>query len=195
MRNSAEACASSMPIVMTLPTTAPKLHIRALTAGNAAAFLALRLRALLECPRAFGSSHEEESALDLAEVARRLEPGNGGVVLGAFDGTELAGVIGLYRENPLKLRHRVHVWTVYVAPPYRGIGTGGRLLRAVLAHAAGMEGVHRVVLNVEATNAPALALYRAHGFVEVGRDPEALRIDGQFHDEILMSRPVSAGAA
>jgi hypothetical protein len=68
--------------------------IRALTSVDAAAFIALRLRGLREQPSAFASSYEEEAALPLVEIERRLEPRANAVVFGAFDGPSLIAVAG-----------------------------------------------------------------------------------------------------
>ncbi len=58
--------------------------------------------------------------------------------------------------------------TLAVAPDCRRHGLGRALLRAVMAHAeAG--GAVALFLEVKATNAEALALYRQAGFVAIGR--------------------------
>lgn len=58
--------------------------------------------------------------------------------------------------------------TLVVAPDARGRGLGRGLL-ARLETRLGHVGVHRLFLEVAADNAPAMALYRATGFSEVGR--------------------------
>ena len=47
-------------------------------------------------------------------------------------------------------------------------------------------GLHRVGLVTLASNAPSLALYRKLGFVEEGRERQAIFRDGQYHDLIAM---------
>lgn len=61
-----------------------------------------------------------------------------------------------------------HLLRIAVAPEHRRHGTARRLVQAVLARAAELGCTH-VDLEVAADNAPALALYHALGFVEVGR--------------------------
>jgi ribosomal-protein-alanine N-acetyltransferase len=46
-------------------------------------------------------------------------------------------------------------------------GWGGKLLQAMLAQAQTL-GKQRVVLEVRASNVPALGLYRSIGFIEIG---------------------------
>jgi GNAT superfamily N-acetyltransferase len=70
----------------------------------------------------------------------------------------------------------------------RGEGIGGALLDAALAWARGA-GARRVVLQVFPHDTPAIALYRARGFVEVARVPGAVRRrDGSAWDAIRMER-------
>jgi len=47
-------------------------------------------------------------------------------------------------------------------------------------------GLHRVGLVTLASNTPSLALYRKLGFVEEGRERQAIFRDGQYHDLIAM---------
>lgn len=61
-----------------------------------------------------------------------------------------------------------HLLRIAVAPEHRRRGLARVLVRAVLARAAELGCTH-VDLEVAADNAPALALYHALGFVEVGR--------------------------
>ncbi len=66
-----------------------------------------------------------------------------------------------------------------------GVGT------ALLAHAldwARSVGVRKVNLEVFATNAPAIALYRKMGFQEEGRRRREFSIGGDLVDGVLMAR-------
>lgn len=62
------------------------------------------------------------------------------------------------------------ILSVAVVPAQRGSGLGRRLVEANLG-ALVFQRVATVFLEVDAENAPALALYRRLGFVEVGRRP------------------------
>ena len=50
------------------------MNARVLAPADAAAFQAIRLQGLVECPSAFASSAEEERDLPLAVVAERRAP-------------------------------------------------------------------------------------------------------------------------
>ena len=161
------------------------MQVRVLVPEDAAAFQALRLGALLECPSAFASSHNEEVATPLATVGERLAEQADRATFGAFDGSALVGVLGLQREAMRKLAHKAMVWGMYVAPPARRAGVGARLLAAALAHASNPMGVRQVTLGVNAGNL-ALALYRRLGFEPFGLEPGFLRVDGELHDLSLI---------
>jgi len=57
---------------------------------------------------------------------------------------------------------------IVIADEARGKGQGTALLRAAL-QLAGRRGVRRILLEVRASNAPALRLYKKMGFVDGGR--------------------------
>lgn len=165
--------------------------IRILTADDAAAYQGLRLLGLRESPAAFGSTYASEAGTPLPQIAEHLARGAGGedVVFGAFgeQGAELVGIAGLRRQTGLKTRHRAHVWGMYVAPRARGQGVGRALLDALAAHARTLDGLERLTLGVETTNAAARRLYHAFGFVTYGVEPQAYSLNGEYWDSELMS--------
>ena len=164
------------------------MPVRRLVPSDAAAFLALRLASLRDCPSAFSSSFEEERETPLATIEARLAPGSGRNLFGAFDGDELAGFVGVGREDALKTRHKASIRGMYVAPAQRGKGLGKALFEHALAFCTGMEGVRQVLLTVTAGNDTALAMYEAFGFTVYGREPRALLVDGVFYDDLHMVR-------
>ena len=163
------------------------MDIRALAPPDAAAFMALRLRGLQECPHAFASSYEEEATTPLAEIEKRLQPKADSALFGAFQGPQLCAVVGLQREGMVKLAHKAFIWGMYVAPEVRTRGVGARVLRHALQHAATVLGTTQVNLGVNTKNVAAVALYRKLGFVEYGLERGFLRVDGVLHDEYQMA--------
>jgi ribosomal protein S18 acetylase RimI-like enzyme len=79
----------------------------------------------------------------------------------ALDGDRLAGYARLIDEG-----RRAHIRQVSVAPPYRGMGIGTRLVR-MLVEEARRKGMRSVYLNARG---PALPMYRRLGF-SVTRGP------------------------
>ncbi|MBR0846185.1 GNAT family N-acetyltransferase [Bradyrhizobium diazoefficiens] len=165
----------------TVPQAAPPA-IRLLTPEDAALYRAIRLEALETNPEAFGSTFERERELPLARFEERLAASD---VFGAFIADELVGVAVFHWEQGGKTAHKAVLWGMYVRPQARKSGTGRRLVDAVAAHAA--ERVEQLQLAVVSENDAALRLYAAAGFVEYGREVKALKQDGRYYDEVLMT--------
>jgi ribosomal protein S18 acetylase RimI-like enzyme len=165
--------------------------VRRLVPADAAALRRLRLDALAEAPESFGSSYEEEHTLTLEDIRAWIAPPDDGALFGAFLEDGLAGIAGVSRQRRLKMRHKAHAWSVYVAPRWRGAGLGRALMLAVIAHARGMRGIRQLQLSVTAHNQAALALYASLGFREYGQEREGLCVNGIYYDEKLMALPLS----
>ncbi len=158
----------------------------------------LRLRALRDHPEAFGQPYEEAARLTPDEVRQGFATfwdfeqnrtfaaidGNGTVV-------GMTGVAGHYRP---KMRHRMDIWGVYVAPEHRGHGLASRLLQAAIGHARQCEGVLQLHLQVVSTNLAAMRSYERAGFVRWGRMPRADIVDGQALDNDFMVLMLDAPA-
>ena len=166
--------------------------VRHLTATDAPAFRALRLRALREHPEAFTSSHEEDEKLSLAATGQRLQPGGESLFWGAFEAAALCGIVGLEREQRAKNRHKATVVGMYVAPECAGRGVGRALVDAVLREARG-SGLELLVLTVTEGNQAATRLYERAGFLSFGVEPDAIRVGGRSfakkHMYLELSRP------
>jgi ribosomal protein S18 acetylase RimI-like enzyme len=163
------------------------MTIRQLTAEDAAAYQALRLRALQESPTAFAASYADEVARSPPEIAARVTPAPDGslCVFGAFVGDQLAGLVAFIRPRRAKLLHVAELAGMYVAPEFRRRGLGGALVDAALAHARSLPGVRQVKLAVNATNLAARSLYQSRGFTCYGVEPEALCVEGRYYDDEL----------
>jgi ribosomal-protein-alanine N-acetyltransferase len=80
------------------------------------------------------------------------------------------------------------ILTVAVEPAARGAGVGRALISDHLRQAANA-GARTIFLEVDEHNAPALALYRRHGFAQVGeRAGYYRRPDGEPAKAIVMRR-------
>jgi RimJ/RimL family protein N-acetyltransferase len=168
------------------------MHIRRLTPADAAVFQQLRLAALQESPAAFGSSYEEERDFSQAIIEDRLKARPDRGTFGAFEGTELVGLIALGRERHRKLEHKALIWGMYVVPKARRSGIGRALLLAALELARSVTGIRQVNLCVNANNSEAIDLYKSAGFEVFGLEQGAMLIDGELHDEVHMSLHLSA---
>ena len=101
----------------------------------------------------------------------------------------VVGMIVLWLLPP-----EAEIATFAVHPHWRGRGLGRALLRHALAWVCRRGDVQRVFLEVRVDNAPALALYRAFGFVEVGRRRGYYHTPQGRIDALVMRRPCGLGS-
>jgi ribosomal protein S18 acetylase RimI-like enzyme len=172
---------------------ADRMTIRRLVPADAAALQTLRLAALRESPASFSSSYEEECDTPLAVIEKHLAAGSQRTTFGAFEGSELVGMVGVGREHERKLIHKGFVRSMYVAPAHRGKGLGRQLLQRALSFASSMQGLRQVTLSVTAGNDAAVALYESAGFTVFGREPDALLVGDILHEEMHMVIRVDPG--
>lgn len=163
---------------------AHSIEVRRLLPADAALYRDIRLEALRLSPEAFGSAYATESLQSVEAFADRLT--RGAVILGAFCGGELAGIVGFFAAEGPKQRHKGTLFGMYVRQPARHAGVGRLLVESVLDLAA--QSVELVQLAVVNGNEPAVRLYRSMGFVEYGLEQHALKIDGRYYDDILMAK-------
>jgi ribosomal protein S18 acetylase RimI-like enzyme len=138
------------------------------TRDNLETFKKVRLEALRESPRAFGSTYEREVAFTEEEWLKRLERWNGerGIGFLAMDGEVGCGMAGaLVEEEDGSRATLVSMWT---APEHRKSGVGKMLVNAVLEWAE-TRGVKIVDLLVTGINHKAIGFYERLGFVKTGR--------------------------
>ncbi|NCC67108.1 MAG: ribosomal-protein-alanine N-acetyltransferase [Clostridia bacterium] len=84
------------------------------------------------------------------------------IFLAAVDGGRVLGYIGM-----LAVLDEGYISNVAVAPDCRRRGIAGALIDAVIARKR--DELAFITLEVRTSNLPAIALYRKHGFTEVGR--------------------------
>ncbi|MEU4421814.1 GNAT family N-acetyltransferase [Actinoplanes sp. NPDC024001] len=133
------------------------ISVRRLGPDDWRVWRAARLAALAEAPHAFGSSLAKEQQYQEGDWRDWLDPGRG---LKAVAG-DLAGMIGAW--VPEDRGGAVEIYSVYVAPAWRGRGVGDLLVGEALAWAR-ENGHERVDLWVVDGNASAAGLYLRHGF-------------------------------
>ena len=108
------------------------------------------------------------------------------VVLGAYLGKEVIGMVGLKQEQGARDRHKAFLWGMYVEKSHRRQGVAAALIEALLDQARLM--VEQVTLTVVTDNFAAIDLYRRFGFASYGIEPKALKSAGSYSDELLMIR-------
>jgi RimJ/RimL family protein N-acetyltransferase len=141
---------------------------------------------LREHPEAFTSSFEEENAKGPALAHTRLASPHD-VVLGAFADGRLVGVVGLSLEHRAKVRHKGHVFGMYVAPEHAGGGVGRSLLGACIARAREIPGLEQLELTVTDSNARPKAFYEKAGFCAFGVERNAIKLGERYFDKRHMA--------
>lgn len=141
-----------------------------------------RLAALLDTPRAFGSTHARESAQSDAwwlDRARRATSKTQCVFL-AFDDGIACGLAGAIVE-PAD-RSRATLFSMWVAPTHRRLGVGEQLVYACSAWCRDQT-IAAIDLMVTDWNTGAITFYERMGFKKTGRtepypnDPALLEIE------------------
>jgi phosphinothricin acetyltransferase len=84
-------------------------------------------------------------------------------------------------------------FSVYVARPERGRGAG-RVAMEALMDAAAKAGFWKLVSRVIAENDASRALLRACGFREVGTYERHGKLDGQWHDTVIVEKLLGEAA-
>ena len=112
-----------------------------------------------------------------------------GLFLVADSAGAVVGNLGLWPDGNPASRHVAWVG-MSVAAGYRGVGAGGALLEAAAAWAAAA-GFLKMALGVFPENERAIAFYERHGFVREGLRRGQYRRGDEYHDEVLMARPLT----
>lgn len=109
-----------------------------------------------------------------------IEPG--GQIFMALAGGTAAGTVALIPSagNGLELTKMA------VSPHYQGRGIGDRLMTRCLEWAK-QKRVDYIFLESHRKLAPALALYRKHGFVETPKDPDSLYVRADVRMELRLA--------
>lgn len=83
-----------------------------------------------------------------------------------------------------------HLLNICTAPDWQGQGVGRSMLRWLMS-VCREQGLERMLLEVRASNIPALGLYRSEGFCEDGVRRGYYPASGGREDAILMSRSLA----
>lgn len=139
------------------------MAVEALTAADWRRFRDIRLAALRDAPKAFGSTLERE--LGFGEDDWRQRAATSAV---AVRDDRDVGLVGWY-DSPDDPDDTLHLVAMWVDPQARGSGAGRRLVEWVLEVARTMPDKDRVALWVATGNEPAERLYTRCGFKPTGR--------------------------
>ena len=121
----------------------------------------------------------------LKELSRGIKEGAKISVLAEIDG-EIAGNGDITRGSYSETRHHGHLGLT-VREPYRGLGIGREMVKAILAEAR-RHGLKIVDVEFLSTNKATIHVYEKAGFKRVGRIPGKVYRNGRFIDSLIMAR-------
>jgi ribosomal protein S18 acetylase RimI-like enzyme len=139
------------------------LDLRLAGADDWEAFRALRLRALVDSPDAFGATLAEARSQPESVWRERVDGSAGPVVLARLGGVPV-GMGGLYVPEG---GDRSMVWGMWVAPEARGRGLADAIVRRLVTESERFG--RPVELHVTDGNDGARRLYERNGFVDTGQ--------------------------
>ena len=103
-------------------------------------------------------------------------------MLGAFEGEELVGVVGLLLSSRWKAAHLATVWGFFVRESSQGKGIGRALIDALLVRADSIEHLEQVRLMVPDDLEAARAVFLGCGFETYGLERRGRRTELGYHD-------------
>lgn len=126
------------------------------------------------------------NGLSEVEYIRKLSSSKTDIVLMVVERSSgrPIGVTGLHAIDTIDRRATFGI--MIASPEHRGRGMGTEVLRALARHAFRWLNLHKLELEVYASNARAIACYAKVGFIEEGRLRERTYIDGKYEDVVLM---------
>jgi GNAT superfamily N-acetyltransferase len=151
-------------------------QLERLGANDGLRLRAIRLRALLDAPDAFGSTYEEavaRTAESWSEQASELP-----TFVAVVNGLDVGMVRCARSEADPATAWLISMW---VAPDVRRGGVGGALVDAIIEWAQ-CHNVSRVLLDVADANQPAIALYARKGFQPNGEVSTLPPPRGHIHE-------------
>lgn len=144
------------------------IRLERISPENVAVFKAIRLRALEDSPKAFGSTYARESQLTdeewLQRCRRWVTEGSIGYI--ALDGESPCGLVACYTEE--QDPHSAHVISMWFDPRYRRAGVGTVLIEALKTWGSS-RGLGQLRLMVTSVNTGAARFYERLGFSMTGK--------------------------
>ena len=147
-------------------------------------YKSIRLSSLQESPDSFASTYEREASFSTEQWQARLKISpsiHDAIALGAIVDELYAGLLSCVIHKPDA--NSAHLYQMWVAPDYRGLGIGMALVDRIKSWACQRD-VEKLVLSVTTINTEAIALYEKLGFYSVG-DSEQLRAGSTLKSQTM----------
>lgn len=170
-----------------METAKGTIVVREASLADVEQFRELRLFALKDSPTSFSADYKIIVDLPRSYWEDRLKPDVIGTTFFAENDSNLIGMMGIRRGESPKTEHGAGIWGVFIRPEWRGMHIAEEMLNLSCEWATLRE-IQIVRLAVVSTNESAVRLYERSGFKVYGTEPRTLFHEGQYYDELLMSR-------
>jgi GNAT superfamily N-acetyltransferase len=158
------------------------VEVRQLGDMDAEAFSALRRLVTADNPVPMGLTLEEKLNRPIQGFRDQLSVPAPNAAFGVFVEGQLRACAALaWTSRFPSSMHKALLWGCFVEPGFRERGLGRQVVSRALDHAR-QNSVRRVNLTVFLPNRTAVTLYSSLGFQSYGLEPEAVCIDGNYHD-------------
>ena len=163
------------------------MSVRVITEADIPAYHELSIKLDEETPFRLYEAGERTGGLEFFqnETLSFLENPYSNIFIIEEDGL-LVGYLQAIGRRPRRIRHVVSI-NVAILLAYTGKGLGGKLFEACEAWAR-QTGIKRLDLSVMENNIPAQKLYEKLGFAREGIKRSSMLVDGEYIDEIYMSK-------
>ena len=158
------------------------VQIRTLVETDNEAYTKLWRDALTEHDAFFRIAHEDEP---LPRIQTQFSDES--FTLGAFDNAGLVGTVSIERDARAKLKHKALLFRMFVHPRAADQGAGRMLINEAITKAKNIQGLSTLYLTVLASNKRAIHLYSSIGFKGFAHEPEAVKINNDYIDELQMA--------
>lgn len=142
----------------------------------------LRIESIKNSPQAFLSDLQETLNSSDSSWQKKIK----NMFFAVNEKDQLVGMVGCLREKKNQQDHIMKIVSLYVTPKFRGQGLGRKLLKKALKFAQENKNITKIELGVITKQKAAIKLYQSSGFVEIGIQKRALKIDENYYDESLM---------
>ncbi|MFY4775439.1 GNAT family N-acetyltransferase [Metabacillus sp. RGM 3146] len=163
-----------------------KISIRQATPADSYAILKYTKKILDETPYMISTSKEYLNSIEDEEFWTRQTYEDGGIILLAFSGRSLVGLLSVNRHRRIRKRHTCS-FGISVKKSHHGKGIGSLLMNEMISWAEKQPGLEKINLEVFSNNIIARRLYQKLGFREEGRLLKDIKyVDGTYADLINM---------
>lgn len=160
-----------------------ELIVKLLNKNDYLDYKAIRLEMLWEHPTSFGSSYND-IALKNDNFFKNCITEEEVYIFGTFINNDLIGVAGLEIPNYEKVKHKGHIFGVYVKTQYQGKLIASKLIELIINFAK--DKIMYLELSCETSNFSAYKLYKKFNFEVTAIDKYSIKYENEFYDDYIM---------